>query len=244
MHVKAIKILIGIAVLGTALSFIAPRKTNLTIRFKSFVGDIRLTLDSVTYKNALGQAYTVSKFKYYIGNISLQSKSGQYYTSTQYFLVNEEDVPSTEITLSDIPEGDYNSISFILGVDSIHNCSGAQSGALDPINGMFWTWNTGYIFLKIEGKSPVSKSPGNLLEFHIGGYRQPANCIRTIALGINNGISIKPGAGSTLTIKTDAAQLFKAHASIDFSNTSSVTDFHGATILADNYKDMFSIIYE
>jgi hypothetical protein len=34
-------------------------------------------------------------------------------------------------------------IKFLLGVDSLKNVSGIQTGALDPAKGMFWTWNTG-----------------------------------------------------------------------------------------------------
>jgi len=242
MLARLTKALFGIAVVMAAMSFIAPGKKNLTINFKNFVGDAPLKLDSITYKNELGQPFTVTKFKYYIGNISLHGKNGKVYTSTEYFLVNEEDEASMQIKLSNVPEGDYTNISFILGVDSLHNCNGAQTGALDPVNAMYWTWNTGYIFLKMEGKSPVSKSPGNLLEFHIGGYKQPANCIRNFNLDIKNGIFIKDGATNQLRIKADLAELFKTPTSIDFSKLSSVTDFHGSTTIADNYKDMFSLL--
>ncbi|HXP53201.1 MAG TPA: MbnP family protein, partial [Bacteroidia bacterium] len=122
-----------------------------------------------------------------------------------------------------------------------HNCSGAQSGALDPVNAMFWEWNTGYIFMKMEGKSPVSKSPGNLLEFHIGGYRTPYNCIRTVTLKLSQQLNITKNRTEALTIKTNLAELFKTPTTIDFSKLSSVTDFHNATTIADNYRDMFSI---
>ena len=53
-----------------------------------------------------------------------------------------------------MPAGNYNSLSFLLGVDSMHNVSGAQTGALDPANDMFWTWNSGYVMAKMEGASP------------------------------------------------------------------------------------------
>ena len=39
-----------------------------------------------------------------------------------------------------------------LGVDSVLNYNGVHEGALDPINGMYWTWQTGYIHCKLEGK--------------------------------------------------------------------------------------------
>lgn len=223
-----------------AMSFITKPLPNLTIRFNNYVGNEMLKLYSATYKNELGQTYTVSKFKFYIGNINLKNKNGKEFSSSEYFLVNEEDPISKQITLANVPDGDYTSISFTLGVDSLHNCSGAQEGALDPLNAMFWAWNTGYIFLKMEGKSSVSKSPGNLLEFHIGGYKAPYNCIRTITLNLSNDLIVgdKP---TSINIKADLSELFKTPTAIDFSKLSSVTDFHNATAIADNYRDMFSV---
>lgn len=200
-----------------------------------------MQLDSSIYKNEAGQTFSVTNFKYYVGKFLLKDKTGRQFISDDYFLINEDNEPSKQITLSDIPAGDYISCHFIIGVDSIHNCSGAQSGALDPVNAMFWAWNTGYIFLKLEGKSSVSTSPGHVFEFHIGGYKQPSNCIRSVALPIDN-LKIETGKTSTLTIKADASEVMKTPTTIDLSKLSSVTDFHNATTIADNYKDMFSII--
>jgi len=230
-----------IAVLVAAMSFIIPGKAKLTLQFENYVGDLPLKLDSVTYKNELEQTYTVSKLKYYISNIHLQKKNGEEYTSSEDFLVNEEEGASKQLTLTNVPEGDYTSISFTVGVDSLHNCNGAQDGALDPVNGMFWTWNNGYVFLKMEGRSSSSHSPGNLLEFHIGGYKQPYNCIRYVKLDLNKALQLTNEPVS-LKIKADLSALFKTPTSIDFSKISSVTDFHGSIMMADNYKNMFSII--
>jgi hypothetical protein len=228
-----------IAALVAAMSFTA-HTGSVTIAFSNYVGNDMLKLDSATYKNELGQPYTVSKFKYYVGNIHLKKSDGTEYISDKYYLINEEEAASKQITLSNVPEGNYTSLSFILGVDSLHNCSGAQTDALDPVNAMFWAWNTGYIFLKMEGRSPVSTQPGHLLEFHIGGYMQPNNCIRTINLPLKNGMQVA-GKTTTLNIKADVSELFKTPTTIDFAKLSSVTDLHNATTIANNYMDMFSI---
>jgi hypothetical protein len=61
-------------------------------------------------------------------------------------------------------------MEFMIGVDSARNNSGAQTGALDPTNGMFWSWSTGYIMAKFEGTSAQSPAAANALKFHIGGF--------------------------------------------------------------------------
>ena len=239
---KLVNSILCIAALVAAMSFIAPKNGKLIIQFENYVGDKPLVYDSVSYKNIFGQTYKVTMFKYYVGNFDLKNKQGKEFISHGYFLINHDDTNSMQITFDSIPDGEYNAIGFTLGVDSIDNCSGAQSGSLDPVNGMFWAWNTGYIFLKMEGISPSSNSTGKRLEFHIGGYKEPNNCIRKIELKFKNPINVSEGNNNVVKIKTDASQLFSGHNLVDFSKLSSVTDFHNAKNIADNYSTMFSVI--
>jgi hypothetical protein len=216
---------------------------SIVVDFESYAGDQPLQLDSVTYRNEMGQEYVVTKLKYYISHLHLTGTNGVDYSLEEHFLINEQNPGSNKITLNDIPAGEYSSVRFILGVDSLHNCSGIQSGALDPIHGMFWAWNTGYIFFKLEGRSPESKSNGNIIEYHIGGFKEPANCIRNINLAFGDKpLRITGGNSISVKIKTDISQAFKSPYLVDFSTLSAVTDMHNATLIADNYADMFSII--
>ncbi len=233
-----------IAVLVAAMSFTPPSAAKLIIRFHNYVGDSPMIFDSVSYKNQLGQPYRVTMFKYYAGNFHFKNKGGREYTSKRYFLINQEEPGSMQITIDSIPAGIYSAIGFTLGVDSIDNCSGAQSGALDPVNGMFWAWNSGYIFLKMEGISPVSNSNGKRLEFHIGGYREPNNCIKRINLELKHTVTVGEQTNHIVDIKADLSHLFFSPNPVDFSKLSSVTDFHNARNIADNYSTMFSVMDE
>jgi hypothetical protein len=44
-------------------------------------------------------------------------------------------------------------ITFSAGIDSLTSTAGIQKGVIDPINGMYWAWQSGYVNFKIEGKS-------------------------------------------------------------------------------------------
>jgi hypothetical protein len=57
-------------------------------------------------------------------------------------------------------------IRITLGVDSITNAAGVNCCALDPANGMYWSWQSGYIQFKLEGK----EKDGNALNLHLGGF--------------------------------------------------------------------------
>ncbi len=240
---RATVVLYVAALLFITTSFTTPvEKAKLFIHIEHYAGMQPLQMDTVYYKNELGQTFTVSRFRYYLSNIKLKKTDGTEVNLPGYFLVDEADPESKSITLSHVPEGNYHALSFTIGVDSLHNCSGAQSGALDPVNGMFWTWNTGYIFMKMEGHADASTSPGHIFEYHIGGYMAPNNCIRKAELDFGKkGLTIYDNKDNGIAIKADVLQLLKTPTTIDFSRLSSVTDFHNATIIADNYADMFTI---
>ena len=156
----------------------------LTLEFEHVVGNDALALNPQQYTNANGDQFQVTTFKYYISNIVLIKADGSTFKQPEsYYLIDQEQPNSKLITLENVPSGEYTGLTFTVGVDSTRNVSGAQTGALDPTQGMFWSWNTGYIFLKLEGYSPQSEKGG--LTFHIGGFKTPNNTIRTISPNLN-----------------------------------------------------------
>ncbi|MBA2613845.1 MAG: hypothetical protein H0U95_17920 [Bacteroidetes bacterium] len=236
------KIVISI-ILVTILSIkLFGQYSTLQLNFGHYIGDQKLVLDSVMFKNELGQNFTVSKFKYYVSNFHFKSSSGKDIFINETFLINEDEEESKKIILNKLPAGNYTSFDFILGVDSLHNCSGAQSGALDPVNAMFWAWNTGYIFLKLEGFAPNSLSPGKFFEYHIGGYKQPSNCIRKISIALGKEVKTDAAITKEIKLKVNILEILKTPTTIDFSKLSSVTDHKNATLVADNYSDMFKLM--
>lgn len=80
----------------------------------------------------------------------------------------------------------YNQIKFNLGIDSLTNVSGAMGDDLDPTKGMYWTWQSGYINFKLEGKNPRCKTRNNEFQLHLGGYAFPYNALQTIVLDIKD----------------------------------------------------------
>ena len=217
-------------------------KGTLVLQFQHLVKDKYLSFDS-SYKNSMGEDFTVSKFKYYISNIELSnSNTGKkHFFQNSYFLIDEEDVASKTISL-EIPAGEYSAISFLLGVDSIKNMSGAQADALDPINGMFWTWNSGYIMAKLEGSSSHSKSVHNKIEYHIGGFKKEDNTLKTIQFSLPQVVKLDETKKALITLEADIATWFSKKYELPISQYPACT-IPGklAVQFAENYKDMFRI---
>ncbi|MDF2436873.1 MAG: hypothetical protein K0Q95_1249 [Bacteroidota bacterium] len=236
--------MIGLAFFSAGPLLFAQRsaKGSINIVFEHFVDTAVLQLDTMVYHNALGQSYKVSNFKYYVSNFQLIKSNGEPGKSGgEIFLVREDEAKSKSVSVSNIKEDTFTGMRFMIGVDSLYNCSGAQSGELDPINGMFWAWNTGYIFLKLEGTSPSSTATGNIFEYHIGGYKYPSNCMRTVTIEFKTPLKITKDHISILKIKADVSEIIKGPSTIDFSSLPVVTDQKNANVIADNYLDIFSL---
>lgn len=140
-----------------------------------------------------GDTLNFTTFKYYLSNIELQRTSGEWYAiPNSYYLVDLQIKESNTILLNDIPSEDYRAIRFLLGVDSTRNVSGAQEGVLSPSNGMFWSWNTGYIMIKAEGTSP--QSPDDTFAFHLGGFKAPYPVQKSVEFDFHHGLTIREGA--------------------------------------------------
>ncbi|WP_316799367.1 MbnP family protein [Pedobacter frigidisoli] len=220
-------------------------KSSFTIEFEHQVNGAALALNTTTYKNAKGEDFKISIFKYYVSNIRLTKTDGTVYSVPEsYFLIDESKSTSKLITVSDVPVGDYTRIEYTIGVDYARNFAGAQTGALDPVNGMFWTWNSGYIFVKLEGTSPLSTATGNALTFHIGGVVDPNNTIRTFSTEINsaNPLRVRADAKPNMHFIVNAAALFTGVTDISFVTLNFTMGGANSVIVANNYaKGLFRL---
>jgi len=172
------------------------RAQKIFIHFQNKTGNKILHADSV-YQNAFGETFTIRNFKYYISNIILNDADKTQSFPDKYFLIDNADTSSLRIELNTSLKN-ISSIQFLLGVDSIKNVSGVQTGVLDPAKGMFWTWNTGYVMAKLEGNSPVAKMPQHAFSYHVGGYKQHEKAERMITLQLDQPIGCTKDCNITI----------------------------------------------
>lgn len=220
-----------------------PTTAEVHINFKNYAGSEALKIDGTTYNAPQGEQITVSRFNYYISNVKLTKADGSTWAETEsYHLLQQEKTSSLHFHLEDVPVGVYTGISFLVGVDEARNTSGAQTGALDPVNGMFWTWQTGYIMAKMEGTSPQSKDDStHKYVLHIGGYKGEFSGIRAVSLTFPAAIDVSGGKSGDLVIKADALKWFESGV-IKLSETNDLM-MPGTTskAIADNYSKMFTL---
>ena len=228
------------------LNFTAPvqkksRTGIVSVTFNITVKGKRLVLKDSLYTNIFGERYSVSKFKYYISNPGLVQGKDRKIERNEYHLIDAERPASQHIEFR-VPSGSYDKLFFRLGVDSARNCSGAQSGALDPMNDMFWTWNSGYVMAKLEGISASSTAINQRLEYHIGGYKGKNKVIQQIRLFSKSPINIIAGKTTEIIIETDLDKWWQANQPVTIKESPiCTTPGELAGKIAANYSNMFTI---
>jgi len=212
--------------------------------FQNMIGDSSLQT-GVVYTNAFGEPFSVRAFKYYISNIQLQyADSHIYKINIAPHLVNEMDSTSKQLSFT-APAGTITSFQFLLGVDSIINTTGVQTGDLDPAKGMYWVWNTGYIMAKLEGTSAVAKSPGRQFSYDVGGYKNGENAARKITLSMPSASRQEVAVIHTIIIKADVLKWFTGAHDIRISEHPMCHEPGTLAMdIADNYQQMFSVKIE
>lgn len=253
MKKLAFALVLGISVFFAACetSDINPNdKNSVSLNFENLVGTDPMVLNTKTYTNANGEDFTISAFNYFVSNISLKKSDGtELKFADKYFLVKQNDEASKTIQLADVPAGDYTSLSFMIGVDSAKSVSDVsqRTGVLDPasygLEHMYWSWNSGYVFFKMEGKSTKSTNSAKDYKFHIGGFggmsAKTANNLRTISLPITDIAKVRKSTAPEVHLAIDAQKVFKTTLKITATNT--IMSPSAGTAVADNYKDMFMV---
>ncbi len=196
------------------------------------------------YTTASSEKLTFSTLKYYISNVTLKTADGvEWKQEESYYLVDIENAVNSIVYLNipDVPTAEYVSMSYMIGVDSLRNVSGAQSGALDPVNDMFWSWNSGYIFSKFEGTSPESSD--GTFTYHVGGFKSP-NAANVVNMQLTTPEMIKINPDATPEVHF----MMNLNAAFDGTPALKVAEMNRVTMpgmmakeIAMNFQDAFML---
>lgn len=225
------------------------------LEFENIFGDELLNLGN-TYTTQNSEQVTLSTFNYYVSNFVLVADNGSEYVVPKnecYRLVRQDVAATHSLTLNNVPAGKYTQIKFIIGVDSLKSTASAseRTGDLDVATNsdMYWMWNSGYIFYKIEGTSPSAPldTPSGTRPFfyHIGGYggysSATINNIKTITLSSADAIVVGSGKSPEVHITADAKEVFGSPTPLLISAHPGVMFAAFSTTISENYADMFKV---
>ncbi|CCH55109.1 hypothetical protein BN8_04344 [Fibrisoma limi BUZ 3] len=229
---------------------------RLQLVFDNVVGTEDLRLQTGIYNNAAGEQFSVSLLNYFVSNVRLKRADGSEYVVPQdssYFLIKEAEPASQTVTITNVPAGDYVGVSYLIGVDSLRSTMdiSRRKGVLEPAGahngGMYWDWNSGYIFFKLEGVSPqapVNPAGTRSFVYHVGffgGYEtKTINNLRTATLSFGSDVAQVSATNTPrLTIRADILRVFDGAQRVSIAQNNNVMVSPFSATIASNYANMF-----
>lgn len=148
-----------------------------------------------------------------------------------YHLIDARSVGSQTITLALPNQQPIDELRLNIGIDSLTSVGGVKSGDLDPTQGMYWAWQSGYINCKIEGRSDLCTTRNKEFQFHLGGYLSPYNNIQPLHFMVYQ--------SDTIRLKIDLQQFFQH---IDLAKTNQImSPREEAVVLARYFAQSISV---
>ncbi len=122
---------------------------------------------SFRYQTSAGETFSVTRISYLVSGFALQRDDGSWLELTDSVAWMDFDQNRNSIWLEQVPEGEYRTLRFSLGLGTNLNHANPASFApghpLNPnLNNLYWGWQGGYIFMALEGlwRNPSGKIDG------------------------------------------------------------------------------------
>jgi len=246
------------------------------IKFDNLLDGKKITLKepgSTDYQvtDTNGQELNLSLLGYYISEIKLEGPNGESFADPMnvsakadevkgYYQVLESESSSRVISLTNVPAGTYDKVTFTIGINESGVQEGAAGGVLDPAEGAwFWNWNAGYIGFAIEGNASNSAqefvdwgggftTAEGSFALHIGGWKEVepqdgsekrfVNNVKTLTLPFDAAIKVEEGLSPNAHIEVEVLEVLKG---IDFSTNYSVHSPIGGQPFANQLQNAFKL---
>lgn len=223
---------------------------NVRLEFDNAYKTSDLLLKTTPYSANESEKIKISKVKYIISNIRLETAAGTIFTypkNSSYFIVNEEDVASQFITLTGIPAEDYTKITFGVGVDQEKYLTGA-TGQGDFLTiakeaGMMWSWQAGYKFMVFEGTYTSNTTiTETAFAFHMGSHGSALDNYKEVTLDLTNSARVRIDATPEIHVVADVSNILKGTTKFMLDDAAQIhVDGVKSPQIATNVNGMFSI---
>lgn len=209
---------------------------NISIFTKS--NNLSIIWDSLNNINAAGNIYSVHNINFYISNISLKRTDGFIYRSNGVFYIDPSISNKIILQLDSIPMGEYSSLSFLIGIDSLRNIDYGLGTTVDNLN-MAWptAMGGGYHFIKIEGHYLDTSSTIQGFAIHLGKNNNLVNVAINQVLNQQNSLH---NYSLIFNINEVFSNPYLYNLNID--NNYTMSDSVAMFKIKSNMKDAFSII--
>ena len=164
---KTLLLISAIAFLFTSCDKDKAIVTDITINFNHTVNGSELMTNSMIYTNEAGENYDIQTLKYLISDITLHSENGSSLLLNEVHFIDISDESTFSLTYNEVPNNNYTSISFDMGLDTAKNINNLYINE-SYHSAMVWpeTNGGGYHYMKLEG---AYNNDSTFYNTHTGG---------------------------------------------------------------------------
>ncbi len=229
-----------------------PGNNILSIKFNVNAGTTPLQYNT----NYLLDTTTIqfTSFRFYISQPVFTSGADVIAFNDAYFL--GEAGGNNIFEVGDIGKRTIDGVAFGFGVDSSRNTQNGSKAIqafsysvdhpLSASNNMYWSWNPGYIWMKLEGRQDLNddtdfNDPGETFSIHTGVDEAYRFISRTYIFTMND-------APKTIQVDMDVLRFFDLYdlAANPFAHPldTNSSDYHDMVAIQDNANLVFGNFYE
>ena len=188
----------------------APEEGEFTLRFEPYWENEPLAIGDV-YNTADGFRLRVENLDFYISNVTINHSENGPFVGSEVALLQDES-ENMEVTF-DADAGSYSGFSFAFGIPSEVNTDSdpTQFPNSHPLsvqgsNGMFWTWNTGYIFTTFDGRADTTGTEGEPLN-HPFAFHCGHDSLYELRDYSDNSFEVTEGENTVITLRIQVDQI-------------------------------------
>lgn len=227
---------------------------TLALEFDNSFNGNDLILETQANTTASNEVLKITSIKYIISNVVLTKEDGTTFTypkSESYFIVDEANVDSHVLDLTNVPAANYTNVTFGIGVDKEQWELGATGQgdflATAQAAGMMWSWSAGYKFVAFEGNfTSATVTTAVPFRVHTGQTGTDYN-YTTVSLDLSTKALVRSTITPQVHIITDLSKILNSTNVIKLSDNNpngTAADIMGGTnlpLITQNVSTMFTV---
>jgi hypothetical protein len=217
-----------------------PATVNVIFKTSWLGGDFAV---EQVYFDAFGNRVRIDKLDSYYSMLTLVKDDGSELVLRDFLRLNHANENKLSFL---VPDGTYTKLKFGIGIPRDYNKDQdpAQYPNSNPLSvagsqGMFWNWNTGYIFSKMEGKADTTGTDGTPLLLPVAIHAGDDSSFREVE---SDEFAIQMEAGVTkdiiIDIRMDRILGYGNNNGIDVASEA-ITHTSTNPVLADKFMNNF-----
>lgn len=217
---------------------------QVTLNLNHMYGNNPMSTDSV-YMDDQGTKYKFTRCDFYLSNFSFMDMSMNMKGNTDTLFIVKLGTTSLDMGKVDLT-GHVHMMNAKIGLDSLttYTVDPTTMPAGHPlapqVPGMYWTWNSGYIFFAVEGvydsnNNQVIDGADQTFEMHLGLYNYAVDNALTIHT------DLEANEALTLEMNLDYSQLFAGFDLMNDNTTHTMDNMPLANALKANLANFISV---